>query len=63
MNRKLDDIVSLLLAISVTLLFIGQTIANWPDLARLDRFRLEHDNPFAALHISNTVTALNSEDN
>jgi hypothetical protein len=47
MGRKVDAFVSLLLALCVTILFMGQTITRWPEPFRLHEYQLELDNPFA----------------
>jgi hypothetical protein len=38
MKRKLDDTISVALAVEVTLVFAGQTVASWPAPLRLNEF-------------------------
>ncbi len=62
MVRKIDDIVSVVLALSATALFVGQTLLSWPRPFELGKFNLQYDNPITALHkAANRRIALNSE--
>ncbi len=49
MGRKVDDFVSLLLALCVTVIFAALTILRWPEPFRLHEYHLERDNPLAVL--------------
>jgi hypothetical protein len=59
MKRKLDDIISVVLALSVTVLFVCQTIASWPTPVRLNHFHVERLNPFTFFRTAHPVTARN----
>ncbi len=47
-NRS-EMIVSLTIAIAVTIIFVAETVLEWPTPFRLSEFQLEIYNPFAVL--------------
>ncbi len=58
-NRS-EWIVSLTIALAVTIIFVGETVALWPTPLRLSEFHLEFYNPFAVLrHGSHQMIAGN----
>ncbi len=49
-NRNRSEmIVSLTIAIVVTIIFVGETVAEWPHSLRISEFKLQFYNPFAVL--------------
>jgi hypothetical protein len=58
MGRKFEDIVSVTIAISLTLLFVEQTFARWPTPLRLQNFSIERTSPFEVLHSRHTKNLL-----
>jgi hypothetical protein len=48
MNRS-EMIVSLTIAVAVTIILVGKTVAEWPSPLRLTDFQLDFRNPFAVL--------------
>jgi hypothetical protein len=59
-TRKLDDVVSIAVAVAVTLIFGAQTMASWPSpLQELHKLPLERHHPIAeALHVPDHFAAL-----
>jgi hypothetical protein len=43
---KLDDVVSLIIAVAVSALFAERTIATWPNVPDFRRFQTVYENPF-----------------
>jgi hypothetical protein len=58
MDRKLDALISLAVALAVTALFVGNTLARWPDPFRLQKFAVQRENPAAFRHVAPTNVAL-----
>ena len=50
MHRKSGDLVSITIALGLTVLFVGETLARWPSPSRLHTFQIEYINPFGPLH-------------
>ncbi len=48
-NIRSELFVSLVIAVAVTIIFVGQTIVRWPDPMQLSRFHLELSNPFSGM--------------
>ncbi len=61
MGQRRDYLVSLAIALVVTVVFLAETMTAWPHPFRLHTFQLERDNPFAGLrHVSEKSLTLNS---
>ncbi len=48
-NNRSELIVSLTIAIAVTVIFVGETVAEWPTPFRVSKFQLEFQNPLSVL--------------
>ncbi len=48
-DNRSELIVSLTIALAVTVIFVGETVAEWPVPFRVSKFQLEFQNPFAVL--------------
>ncbi len=48
-NRRSEFLVSIVIAVALTILFVGQTVLDWPDPMHLSRFHLEYYNPFSGI--------------
>jgi hypothetical protein len=48
-RSRFDDVVTVGLAVLLTLGFIGETFAQWPDPVRFSQFRIVYENPFSAV--------------
>jgi hypothetical protein len=59
-DNRSELLVSLTIAVVVTIIFAGETVAGWPTPFRVSQFQLEFYNPFAVLrHVPNTMIAGN----
>ena len=50
MRQKLDDFVSVALALAVSILFVGTSVVRWPHPYRLQKFQIEYAEPFGSFH-------------
>jgi hypothetical protein len=56
-----DDLLSIVIALAVTVLFASQTLASWPAPFQLSRFEIQYDHPVTALrHRPSHRVALNA---
>jgi hypothetical protein len=49
--QSFDDLMTIGLATVLTIGFLGETLARWPDPIRFDQFLIVYENPFSAVSI------------